>query len=112
MIVWLSAKVRKFEEGKPIGISTPDFTCIDDAISRLLVEYGALAEDFERPLVEKKKLLLEFLEAYPAFIVADDIDTLLDDPEVVSLFTYEIPQIQLRYCSHPDATFPVSEAFS
>lgn len=34
---------------------------------------------------------MEYLDSLPAFIVADDIDTVLDDYQVVSLFTHEIP---------------------
>lgn len=91
LIVWLSAKRRKFQEGKVVTIESPDFHCVDDAVNRLLVEYGALSDDFKKPLPERKRLLLDYLDSYPAFIVADDIDTLLEDYDVVSLFTHEIP---------------------
>lgn len=91
LIVWLSAKRRRFEGGKTVTISDPDFTCTEDAVIRLLVEYGAIDEDFQRPISEQKKLLLEFLNEYPAFVIADDIDTLFEDADVISLFTHEIP---------------------
>jgi tetratricopeptide (TPR) repeat protein len=91
LIVWLSAKRRKFQAGKIIDIDSPDFTCAEDAVNRLLVEYGALGDDFRKTFGERKRLLLEYLDSYPAFIVADDIDTLLEDYDVVSLFTHEIP---------------------
>jgi tetratricopeptide (TPR) repeat protein len=92
LIVWLSAKRRKFREGVVTTIDSPDFTTAEEAINRLLDEYGATAQDMEKPGGEKKQLLLEFLNTYPAFIIADDIDTLLEDVDVVSLFTHEIPQ--------------------
>src|SRR6266700_8989 len=94
LIVWLSAKRRRFEEGKVVPIDSPDFGSIDDAVNRLLVEYGALEEDFKKTLAEKKDLLFGYLDSYPAFIIADDIDTLLEDFDVVSLFTHEIPHTQ------------------
>lgn len=94
LVVWLSAKRRRFEEGKVVRIDSPDFTSTDDAVDRLLLEYDALQEDFKKPLAAKKELLLQYLDAYPAFIVADDIDTLLDDFDVVSLFSHEIPHTQ------------------
>jgi tetratricopeptide (TPR) repeat protein len=94
LIVWLSARRRRFEEGKIVTINSPDFTSIEEAVDRLLVEYGALDDDFKKSLAEKKKLLLDYLNAYPAFIVADDIDALLEDDDVVSLFTHEIPHTQ------------------
>jgi hypothetical protein len=94
LIVWLSAKRRRFQEGKVVGIDSPDFSTVDDAVNRLLSEYGAVANDFSKPFEERKRLLLEYLDSYPAFIVGDDIDTLLEDSDVVSLFTYEIPHTQ------------------
>lgn len=94
LIVWLSAKRRRFQEGKVVSIGSPDFSTVDDAVDRLLSEYGAVADDFSKPFEERKRILLEYLDSYPAFIVADDIDTLLEDSDVVSLFTYEIPHTQ------------------
>ena len=94
LIVWLSAKRRKFQAGKVVTIDSPDFSSIDDAVDRLLIEYGALGDDFNKPLVERKRLLFDYLDSYPAFIIADDIDTLLEDYDVVSLFTHEIPHTQ------------------
>jgi len=94
LIVWLSAKRRRFHGGVPSAIESPDFTNVSEAIDRLLTEYGAIAQDLEKPLAERKKLLLEYLNDFPAFIIADDIDTLLEDDEVVSLFTHEIPHTQ------------------
>jgi hypothetical protein len=91
LIVWLSAKKRKFEEGKVVPISSPDFGSVDEAVNRLLTEYGAMEGDFAQPLSNRKRLLAEYLDSYPAFIIADDIDSLLEDDDVVSLFTYEIP---------------------
>lgn len=91
LIVWLSAKRRKFQEGKVLTIASPDFSSVDDAVNRLLCEYGALADDLNRTLDERKHLLLQYLDSYPAFLVADDIDTVLQDYDVVSLFTHDIP---------------------
>ena len=94
LIVWLSAKRRRFQEGKVVSIDSPDVSTVDDAVNRLLSEYGAVMDDFSKPLEERKRLLLDYLNSYPAFIVGDDIDTLLEDSDVVSLFTYEIPHTQ------------------
>jgi tetratricopeptide (TPR) repeat protein len=91
LIIWLSAKRRKFQEGSVVPIATPDFTTADDAINRLLLEYGATTDDLQAPTAKKQQLLVEFLNSYPAFLIADDIDTVLDDYDVVSLFTHVIP---------------------
>ena len=63
-------------------------------MSELLFAYGALEQDLSKEIAERKLLLLEFLRSFPALIVADDIDTLLEDDAVVSLFTHEIPHTQ------------------
>lgn len=94
LIVWLSAKQRRFREGAPTTIELPDFTTAGEAIDRLLTEYGATTQDMDKPLADKKRLLFEYLNDFPAFIIADDIDSVLEDDEVVSLFTHEIPQTQ------------------
>jgi hypothetical protein len=94
LVVWLSAKKRRFREGAPSTVESPDFTTAEEAIDRLLTEYGATKQDMEKHLAEKKHLLFEFLNDFPAFIIADDIDTVLDDNEAVSLFTHEIPHTQ------------------
>jgi tetratricopeptide (TPR) repeat protein len=91
LIIWLSAKKRRFREGLPANIESPDFVTAGEAIDRLLTEYGATIQDMTGSLSERKRLLFEFLNEFPAFIVADDIDTVLDDEDVVSLFTHEIP---------------------
>jgi tetratricopeptide (TPR) repeat protein len=91
LVIWLSAKRRRFREGTPTIIELPDFTTAAEAIDRLLSEYGATAQDMSKDITEKKRLLFEYLNEFPAFIVADDIDTVLEDDEVVSLFTHEIP---------------------
>ena len=93
LIVWLSAKQRRFREGAPSTIESPDFATAGEAIDRLLTDYGATME-MEKSLVDKKRTLFEYLNELPAFIIADDIDTLLEDDEVVSLFTHEIPHTQ------------------
>jgi tetratricopeptide (TPR) repeat protein len=94
LVVWLSAKKRRFREGAPTTVESPDFTTTGEAIDRLLTEYGATKQDMEKTLAEKKRLLLEYLNEFPAFVIADDIDTVLEDNEVVSLFTHEIPHTQ------------------
>jgi tetratricopeptide (TPR) repeat protein len=94
LVVWLSAKQRRFRDGSPTMIESPDFTNANEAIDRLLIEYGATAQDLEKAIPDKKRLLFDYLNEFPAFIVADDIDTVLENDEVVSLFTHEIPHTQ------------------
>jgi hypothetical protein len=48
-------------------------------------------DDLQRPIEEKKTKLIAYLNDFPAFLVVDDIDTVLSDTDVVNLFTFEIP---------------------
>jgi len=94
VITWLSAKRKKFREGTSTTIESPDFTTFEEALNRLLDEFGATSQELSRSVKEKKSLLLEYMNEFPAFVIADDIDTLLEDDDIVSLFTHEIPQTQ------------------
>jgi tetratricopeptide (TPR) repeat protein/TolA-binding protein len=94
LIIWLSAKRRKFQAGATTAIELPDFANAEEAIDRLLGEYGATDSDLAKSKNEKRGLLMDYLNTLPAFIIADDIDTVLDDYDVVSLFTHEIPHTQ------------------
>jgi len=94
LIIWLSAKRRKFQDGSTSNIELPDFTTAEEAVDRLLNEYGATATDLSKTPEEKRRLLMDFMDTLPAFVIADDIDTVLDDYQVVSLFTHDIPHTQ------------------
>ncbi|MGB6689751.1 MAG: hypothetical protein WBE76_18090 [Terracidiphilus sp.] len=89
MVIWISAKKRRFEAGRAVDIQNPDFTDLASAIDSLLAQYGPADPDLT--LEEKRQLLLECLDDYPTLVIADDIDSVLDDSKVVSLFTFEIP---------------------
>ncbi len=91
LVLWLSAKRRRFQEGTSVAVVTPDFTDVQSAVDRLLSQYGALEEELQKTFPEKRRLLLERLNEFPTFLVVDDIDTVLEDSDVVGLFTFEIP---------------------
>lgn len=91
LVGWISAKKRRFLSGKTVGIDQPDFVDIQSAIDSLLLQYGMLASDLMLPLIEKRTMLLGMMDEYPAFIIADDIDSVLDDQLVTNFLTYEVP---------------------
>jgi tetratricopeptide (TPR) repeat protein len=90
LIAWLSAKRRRFEEGKVVAINEPDFSDLDSAVDRMLLHYGIIASE-DKSLEQKKTILMQLLNDFPAFLVVDDIDTILTDTEAVGLFTFDIP---------------------
>ena len=91
LIAWLSAKRRRFEDGKTIPIDAADFHDLDSAINKLLLKYGVMPDDLSGALDDRKRRLQELLNDFPAFVVVDDIDTVLDDTELVNFFTFELP---------------------
>jgi len=89
LIAWLSAKRRKFEDGKVLLIDAPDFSDMESALDRLLAHYGILPEALNS--TQKKSKVLQLLSDFPAFLIVDDIDTVLSDTDVVGFFTFEVP---------------------
>src|SRR5437016_736297 len=75
IILWLSAKKKQFREGKITTVREPDFADLQSALNRLLSYYG-WADETEQTQEKKRVRTLELLEAFPALIVVDDIDTL------------------------------------
>ena len=112
LMIWLSAKQRRFHQGTTTSVESPDFSSAADAVDRLLIEYGATSEDMSKPPREKKQLLFEYLQEFPAFIIADDIDSVLEDEEVVSLFTHEIPHTQSAVLLTSRRSIPGIRTFS
>ncbi len=94
LIAWLSAKKRKFEDGQTVPVDAPDFVDLESAIDRLLIHYGQLPSEVSESVEGKKIKLFQLLNEFPAFLVIDDIDTVLSDEEVVGFFTFEVPNTQ------------------
>jgi tetratricopeptide (TPR) repeat protein len=112
LILWLSAKKRRFREGASSTIETPDFTNLGEAVDRLLSEFGATTEEMSRGSSAKKRLLLDYMNEFPAFIIADDIDTVLEDEDVVGLFSHEIPHTQSAVLLTSRRSIPGIRAFN
>ena len=75
IVIWMSAKARKFESGIPVDIESPDFWDLDSALTWVLQAYGALRID-EMDIEQKEKECLQYLGQLPALIILDDVDSL------------------------------------
>lgn len=90
IILWLSAKRRRFVEGIVVYIDDPDFIDLDTAIDKLLDGYGFGVES-KKPLEEKKQIVIELLTKLPAILIVDDIDSLEGEAEnAIAFFTQEV----------------------
>lgn len=85
VILWLSAKKRRFLEGRVVHIQEPDFFDLDSALRSLLTQYGWL-DEIGLPVETKRKRLLELFNGFPALIVVDDVDSLASEAEDVDEF--------------------------
>jgi len=91
MVIWVSAKRRRFQEGRTTRVESPDFEDLESAVNRLLIAYGC-EQDLSKPLAEKRDQLLYLLNEFPAFLVVDDIDSVFEDESVVNFFTFDVPR--------------------
>jgi len=91
-VLWLSAKKRRFVSGQILPIGSPDFSNLDTAVNRLLVDLGWI-EAVNQGLEEKKKLLIELLTELPSLVIIDDLETLEgEDESTIEFFTLQVPQ--------------------
>lgn len=90
LVTWMSAKQRRFREGKPVPIPSPDFHNMDSALSYILECYGWL-EETDLPAEGKHDRVLELLNEFPALIVVDDVDSLEGkDEAVIEFFAFTV----------------------
>ena len=75
IVIWMSAKARKFESGIPVDIESPDFWDLESALTWVLRAYGAIGIDYMN-IEQKEKECLEHLTQLPGLIVLDDVDSL------------------------------------
>ena len=90
IVIWISAKVRRFEDGQSFELSETDFWDLDSALTRVLVAYGVVAYE-GMTLDEKKRESLEYLTELPALIVLDDVDSLeLSNADTMNFFLFGV----------------------
>src|SRR5262249_12720952 len=80
IVLWVSAKRKRFEEGTVVSIENPDFFNLETALNRILTEYGWV-DELEQSIDRKRETVLELLNKFPALLVVDDIDSLEAEAE-------------------------------
>lgn len=75
IVIWMSAKRRRFEEGVVVPIEAPHFWSLETALNKLLCDYG-LPEKTALDLMAKREEALKQLRYLPALVVIDDVDSL------------------------------------
>jgi hypothetical protein len=96
IVLWLTAKQRRFQEGSVTDVLKPDFTNLDSALDALLLHYG-WADEIQAAFEEKRRRALELLNEFPALLVVDDIDSLeSEDEAAIEFFTFHAPQTRSK----------------
>lgn len=96
IVLWISAKRKKFQEGAIVPIDTPDFSNLDSALDKLLLEYG-WADEIMQSTEIKKTQLLELFNSFPALLVVDDVDSLEGEAEdATEFFSLDVPQTKTK----------------
>ncbi len=75
IVIWLSAKARRFVSGQSLDIESPDFWDLDSALACVLQAYGAI-DVAGKDIQTKAEECLEYLRQLPALIILDDVDSL------------------------------------
>jgi tetratricopeptide (TPR) repeat protein len=96
IVLWLSAKRKRFDEGKAITVSTPDFSNLDTALTQILNAYG-WGESSVLPIPERRTKVLEILNNFPALLVIDDADSLEGESEdAAEFFSLDVPNTRTK----------------
>ena len=90
IVLWLSAKRRRFLEGATTEIDSPDFHDLETALSQVLVQLG-WAEDAALPIDNRKDKVVELLTEFPALVVVDDVDSLdAEGEDAITFFAQHV----------------------
>ena len=96
IVLWLSAKKRRFVEGVTAAIDSPDFHDLESALSQILIELG-WAEDAELPVASRREKVVELLDEFPALVVVDDVDGLdAEGEEAIGFFVLRVSKTRSK----------------
>jgi tetratricopeptide (TPR) repeat protein len=94
MVIWLSAKKRKFFSGQAIEAKA-DFNDLASALDVVLSAYGEPTKQTSPE--EKKSKVREYLDMLPAIIILDDVDSLEGTGlEALTFFMFELAKTRSK----------------
>lgn len=96
IVLWLSAKKKRFRENELVPAIGPDFHDLSSALNKLLVDYG-WKDETDKGLEERRGKVLHLLDEFPALIIVDDVDSLESAEEsAVEFFTLAAPNTRSK----------------
>ena len=92
IVIWLSAKARRFVAGQFVDVEIPDFEDLNSALDWVLRAYGAPSFEHQ-DIKDKEEECRNYLSQLPALIILDDVDSLEGQnlESAMSYFLYRTP---------------------
>ena len=92
IVIWLSAKARRFVSGQAVDVENPNFEDLESALDWVLRAYGAPNIE-DKDLAAKEEECRGYLSQLPALIILDDVDSLQGQhlESTMSYFLYRNP---------------------
>ena len=92
IVIWLSAKARRFISGRSINVEDPNFADLESALDWVLRAYGAPNVE-GKGLAAKEEECRNYLTQLPALVILDDVDSLEGQhlESTMSYFLYRNP---------------------
>ena len=97
IVIWLSAKARRFVSGQTVDVEDPNFADLESALDWVLQAYGAPNAE-EKDLGAKEEECRTYLSQLPALIILDDVDSLDRQhlESTMSYFLYRNPALKSK----------------
>lgn len=96
IVLWLSAKKKRYDEGIIRAVAEPDFYDLGSALSCVLRDYGWI-DELDKTADRKRERTLELLDSFPAFLVVDDVDSLEGEEEAaIEFFVLDVPRTKSK----------------
>ena len=86
IVIWLSAKARRFASGIAHDIENPDFWNLESALDWVLRAYGALGIE-SMDTATKEEECRNYLSQLPSLVILDDVDS-LEELDAIHFFMH------------------------
>ena len=97
IVVWLSAKARRFVDGGAFDIEAPDFFDLHSALDWVLRAYGAIGFE-EMDVAQKEEQCIEYLTRLPGLVILDDVDSLEGEGlDAMNFFMHRTYQTESKF---------------
>jgi hypothetical protein len=88
-VIWMSAKRRRYVEGRAVPVAQPDFATLENALDFLLQYFNDA--NLSGLVAEKRARVRDWLTTFPSLLIADDLDSIqVADEDAAEFFLDDI----------------------